>query len=35
MVFVCGDAKNMAKDVNDAFVSIVQSYKGLYHYIIP
>lgn len=28
VVFVCGDAKNMAKDVNDAFVSIVQSYKG-------
>ena len=28
-VFVCGDAKNMAKDVNEAFVSVIQSYKGL------
>ncbi|XP_071156703.1 methionine synthase reductase-like isoform X2 [Mytilus edulis] len=27
-VFVCGDAKNMAKDVNEAFVSVIQSYKG-------
>lgn len=26
-VFVCGDAKNMAKDVNEAFISVIQSYK--------
>ena len=28
-VFVCGDAKNMAKDVNQAFMSILQDHKGM------
>lgn len=28
VVFVCGDAKNMAKTVNDTFVDLYQSCKG-------
>ena len=27
-VYVCGDAKNMAKDVNEAFVDIFAEHKG-------
>ena len=27
-VFVCGDAKHMAKDVNDAIVGVVQKHRG-------
>ena len=27
-VFVCGDAKHMAKDVNDAIVSVLQTHRG-------
>ena len=27
-VFVCGDAKHMAKDVNDAIVSVIQKHRG-------
>ena len=29
VVYVCGDARNMAKDVYDTFLEIVQEYKGL------
>ncbi|XP_046851855.1 methionine synthase reductase-like isoform X2 [Xenia sp. Carnegie-2017] len=30
-IFVCGDAKNMAKNVLEAFVNILQNVKGLTH----
>ena len=30
IVYVCGDAKNMAKDVNEAFIDIVSKEKGTY-----
>ncbi|KAK3105641.1 hypothetical protein FSP39_002493 [Pinctada imbricata] len=29
MVYVCGDAKNMAKDVNQAFMTVLQEHKGI------
>lgn len=32
LVYVCGDAKNMAKNVNDAFEEILQNEKGKYYY---
>jgi methionine synthase reductase len=29
VIYVCGDAKNMAKDVNQAFIDIFAKCKGL------
>ena len=29
VIYVCGDAKNMAKDVNQAFVDVISTVKGM------
>jgi methionine synthase reductase len=29
VVYVCGDAKNMARDVNDTFVELLKKYRGI------
>ena len=31
VIYVCGDAKNMAKDVNQAFVDVFSTVKGLWN----
>ena len=34
VIYVCGDAKNMAKDVNQAFVDVFATVKGRWNYYV-
>ena len=34
VIYVCGDAKNMAKDVNQAFIDVFATVKGRWNYYV-